>query len=55
MPPRTRPSSALNFVFLVLILFLMLLYSPYTGANQTDVLLFFPFSFYERNYLSHSL
>lgn len=43
MPPRTRPSPALNFVFLVLILFPMLLYLPYTGARQTDVLLFFSF------------
>lgn len=35
-------------MFLVLILFLMLLHSPYTGARQTD-LLFLSFSFHERN------
>lgn len=51
----TQSPSALSLAFFVLILFVMLLYPPYTGARQTDVLLLFSFSFYERNYFSHSL
>lgn len=52
---RTHATSlCLEFCVLVLILFPMLLYPPYTGARQTDVLLF-SFSFYERHYFSHSL